>query len=428
MIQILDKRKCCGCSACSSTCPKRCIQMVEDEEGFLYPQVDEAVCIDCGLCEKVCNELQPYKTRKPLKVLAAMNMNNAIRQKSSSGGIFYSLAEKVISGGGVVFGARFDDNWQVVIDYSENLNGVEAFMGSKYVQARIESAYKDAKQFLQKGRLVLFSGTPCQVAGLYKFLQKKYDNLLTVDFICHGTPSPKVWRMYLDEVLDNIKFIKNISFRNKIYGWRHLHFSVDYDENGNSISLLNSAYKNQYMKAFLADLILRPSCSCCAVKSFSSQSDITLADFWGIWNVNPEMNDDKGTTMLFINTKKGLDALPEDGLVKYAESSYETALKYNKACEVSVAPNPKRQIFFKQLKDTQSVAFLIDTTLKRPFLLRARDGIKCLINRILRRGGKRYYDNLFYINNPSIVSISFRNKENGWRDYKIEIDIIDTKA
>lgn len=140
------------------------------------------------------------------------------------------------------------------------------------------------------------------------------------------------------------------------------------------------------------------------------------------------MNDDKGTTMLFINTKKGLDALPEDGLVKYAESSYETALKYNKACEVSVAPNPKRQIFFKQLKDTQSVAFLIDTTLKRPFLLRARDGIKCLINRILRRGGKRYYDNLFYINNPSIVSISFRNKENGWRDYKIEIDIIDTKA
>lgn len=142
------------------------------------------------------------------------------------------------------------------------------------------------------------------------------------------------------------------------------------------------------MKAFLADLILRPSCSCCAVKSFSSQSDITLADFWGIWNVNPEMNDDKGTTMLFINTKKGLDALPEDGLVKYAESSYETALKYNKACEVSVAPNPKRQIFFKQLKDTQSVAFLIDTTLKRPFLLRTRDGIKCLINRILRGGAK----------------------------------------
>ena len=165
--------------------------MLTDDEGFFYPQVDKDICVDCRLCEEVCNELHPYCGREPLQVLAVINKNEKIRLKSSTGGVFYLLAEKIINEGGVVFGARFDENWQVVIDYAEDMKSVEAFMGAKYVQARIENAYQDAKKFLISGREVLFSGTPCQIAGLHKFLRRTYDNLMTVDFICHGTPSPK---------------------------------------------------------------------------------------------------------------------------------------------------------------------------------------------------------------------------------------------
>lgn len=325
MINIIDKVNCCGCSACASACPKRCITMKSDNEGFLYPHLDKDTCIDCGLCEKVCNELHPFPQRSPLQVWAAINKDEEIRLKSSSGGIFHILAKMTIDDGGVVFGARFDENWQVVIDYAETMIGVEDFMGSKYVQARIENAYKNAKRFLIEGRKVLFSGTPCQVAGLKQFLRKEYDNLLTVDFICHGT---------------------------------------------------------------LADLTLRPSCSSCSAKSGSSNSDITIADFWGIWNVNLDMYDDKGTSMLFINTDKGRQVLPSKELVKYSESDYAVALKYNKACAVSVVPNPKRKQFFVQLHATKSVIKLIDKTLAPPFLDTCVRSIKSFARKMLKKANR----------------------------------------
>lgn len=424
MINIIDKINCCGCSACASACPKRCITMKSDNEGFLYPHLDKDTCIDCGLCEKVCNELHPLPQRSPLLVLAAINKDEEIRLKSSSGGIFHILAKMTIDDGGVVFGARFDENWQVVIDYAETMIGVEDFMGSKYVQARIENAYKNAKCFLIEGRKVLFSGTPCQVAGLKQFLRKEYDNLLTVDFICHGTPSPRVWGMYLDEVTDSCKFVKSISFRNKINSWKHLHFSVEYDPVTNATSLLSSAYQNQYMKAFLADLTLRPSCSSCSAKSGSSNSDITIADFWGIWNVNLDMYDDKGTSMLFINTDKGRQVLPSKELVKYSESDYAVALKYNKACAVSVVPNPKRKQFFVQLHATKSVIKLIDKTLAPPFLDTCVRSIKSFVGKMLKKS--KWWGDHYYIN-PEISSITFRNKETGWKSYSIKIKIKDKK-
>lgn len=384
MINIVNKKKCCGCSACASICPKQCIKMIVDNEGFLYPEVDRDTCIDCGLCERVCNELHPYDKRKPIKVLAAINKNEEIRMKSSSGGIFYILADRIINEGGVVFGARFDENWQVVIDYAEEMKGVEAFMGSKYVQARIENAYKDVKRFLAEGRKVLFTGTPCQVAGLHKFLRKSYDNLLTVDIICHGTPSPKVWRMYLDAVLQSSTSIGKISFRNKTHGWKNFHFLVEYDGDSKTTSLLSSPSENQYMKAFLSNLILRPSCSSCVAKSCSSQSDITLADFWGIWNVNPQMHDNKGTSLLFINTDKGINALPNEAVVQYAESDYETAIKYNTACSHSVFPHPKREAFFEQFQQSQNVSQLIDKTLLLPLSKRFTIFIKKVIRRLIK--------------------------------------------
>lgn len=389
MINITDKKNCCGCSACATICPRQCISMLADNEGFLYPHVDKIKCIDCRLCEKVCNQLDPFENRDPLKVLAAINIDEEIRLSSSSGGIFYSLAENTINKGGVVFGARFDTNWQVVIDYTDTIDGIKDFMGSKYVQARIDTSYHDAKRFLTEGRHVLFSGTPCQIAGLHKFLGKQYNNLLSVDFICHGTPSPKVWDMYLKHVVNANHSIQSISFRNKVNGWKKLHFSIEYSKANKTVSLLSSTDKNQYMKAFLSDLILRPSCASCKAKSFSSKSDITLADFWGIWNVNPEMYDNKGTSMILINTEHGLKELPYDN-IKYINADYEDAKKYNRACIVSVSPHSKRALFFDKLQKTDNVVRLIDRTLSPSLIKRSVIELKILMKKLSNKilGGK----------------------------------------
>ena len=363
MINISDKHNCSGCSACASICPKHCITMQADSEGFLYPKVNEADCIDCGLCEKVCHELHPFEERKPQKVYAAINKDEEVRLKSSSGGIFYLLAEKTITEGGVVFGARFDEQWQVVIDYAETIEGVKAFMGSKYVQARMATAYVDAKRFLTEGRKVLFSGTPCQIAGLHHFLRKPYDNLLTVDIICHGVPSPLVWKEYLKELIERPKgvagkksvlsslkekpVITGIFFRDKSEGWKKYGFVIRVmsatktDKNTvlSSVNNENKEYvfrepmkKNLFMRLFLKNIILRPSCYECHSKSGKSYSDVSLADYWGIWRISSEMYDNKGTSLVLGNTSKGVNLLLSLNF-RSVETSYADALRYNPAIE-----------------------------------------------------------------------------------------------
>ena len=374
MITITDKHNCCGCSACASACPKHCITMRADNEGFLYPVVNEADCIDCGLCEKICHEMHPFEERKPQKVYAAINKDEEIRLKSSSGGIFHLLAEKTITEGGVVFGARFDEHWQVVIDYAETMEGVKAFMGSKYVQARMATAYADAKRFLSEGRKVLFSGTPCQIAGLHHFLRKPYDNLLTVDIICHGTPSPKVWSRYLDEVVTaGRKAIHDVQFRNKSNGWKAFNFTMEYNKDEQTVSLCSHHQQNHFMRAFLRDMILRPSCYQCQAKSGRSHSDITIADFWGINTEIPDMDDDKGTGLVLVNTDKGQAAL-DWSKISFKETKAEVALRHNPAYYRSVAAHPKREEFFKSLDESDSVNSLITDylrpTLKQQFKTR----------------------------------------------------------
>lgn len=172
MIHITDKRDCCGCNSCVQRCPKSCIRMREDDEGFLYPKVDESVCIDCGLCEKVCPVIHQARENRPIVVCAAKNKSEEIRYQSSSGGVFTALANEIIREGGVVFGAGFDENWEVKHDCTETVEGLSAFRGSKYVQSRIGDSFKKAEQFLKIGRTVLFSGTPCQIAGLKRFCGK----------------------------------------------------------------------------------------------------------------------------------------------------------------------------------------------------------------------------------------------------------------
>lgn len=302
MIHITDKKDCCGCSACASICPKLCISMQEDNEGFLYPTVNESDCIDCGLCEKVCHELHPSDERTPLQAFAAINADENIRLQSSSGGIFYLLAQKTISEGGVVFGARFDEQWQVVIDYAETMEGVRPFMGSKYVQARMGTAYSDTKRFLQNGRTVLFSGTPCQIAGLLHFLRKPYDNLLTVDIVCHGVPSPKVWHSYLESVTPPGQTLTSINLRDKSRGWKRYSYMI---EAGETTLVDEYAASTLYSQGFSLNLFLRPSCHRCPSKKLRAGSDITLADCWGSQFLENLQDDDKGLSTIICNTEKG---------------------------------------------------------------------------------------------------------------------------
>ena len=413
--------------------------MQADNEGFLYPVVNKENCIDCGLCEKVCHELHPYEERKPLNVYAAINKDEEIRLKSSSGGIFYLLAEKNISEGGVVFGARFDEDWQVVIDYAETLEDVKPFMGSKYVQARTATAFKDAEAFLKQGRKVLFSGSPCQIAGLHHYLRKEYENLTTVDFVCHGVPSPKVWKRYLDEVVTSGKqAINDVKFRNKSNGWKRFNFVLSYNQEEKTHSLCSWHQENHYMRAFLSDMILRPSCHECRAKQGSSHSDITIADFWGINIEMPEMDDDKGTGLVLVNTEIGSHALDWSKVTK-KETIIETASKYSGTLLSSTKPHPKRGQFFAALDASPSVIDLINKSL-RPTLkrrLRLYLGLyKQLIKRTLKKHRGRY--NLAYQNLPNpqmsqsgfipsipqdtkISAINFRNKQNGWKSYRMEI-------
>ena len=288
MVQIKDKKDCCGYSACFSICPKSCIRMVEDREGCLYPLVDVDNCINCSLCERVCPIANQHDSRVPKKSYAAFHTDDSIRLQSSSGGVFSALADWMIERNGVVFGARFDDNWDVCHDWTDSHDGLQSYRGSKYVQSRIGSCYKQVKSFLEGDRWVLFSGTACQIAGLKEYLKKDYEKLLAVDVICHGTPVPKVWRDYLQE--KGTEF-SSISFRSKSNGWNNYRIRFD-GKNGSTSEQV--FYENVFMKGFLANLYLRPSCTTCRFKSGRCGSDITLGDYWGVQNEHPQLDDEKG--------------------------------------------------------------------------------------------------------------------------------------
>lgn len=362
MITITDKRQCCGCKACAQICPKSCIRFNKDKEGFLYPIVEEDKCIKCGLCEKTCPFLNPYSSGQNEIIYAAKSNNDYIRIDSSSGGVFSMIAEQVVLGSGVVFGARYDDGWSVVLDSTESIEGLLAFRGSKYLQADVNDAYIKCKEYLDAGRRVLFSGTPCQIAGLNHFLRKKYDNLITVDFICHGVPSPMVWSKYLSEMIPGGKdSVKAINFRNKTFGWHNYSLHINYVFKDRKSTILVKSADDLYMQAFGANMILRPSCYSCATKAGKSHSDITIADFWGIENYKPEMDDDKGTSIILVHTAAGRSAIPFDCL-DFVEVSSDV-LTLNEAYSKSAAEHPRRSIFYKEF-DKNNLHRLFETMLR----------------------------------------------------------------
>ncbi len=348
MITITEKEKCTGCFACANICPLSCISMDIDSEGFWYPVVDLNSCNDCNLCVDVCPVLQKTEVKNDPKAYACINKDELTRLKSSSGGIFSLIAEKTIENGGVVFGAKFNDSFEVIHDSIVNKADIESFRGSKYVQSKIGDTYKQAKECLSQGKQVLFSGTPCQIEGLKAYLMEPYDNLLCIDNICHGVPSPAVFKKYIEYQENVAGFpVKKIMFRNKDEGWKKFSMSLLF---GNNKKYRKNLETDMYLKLFLSDVCLRPSCYVCSFKSLHRESDITLADFWGIQNILPKMYDDKGASLVFVNSangKKAFEEIQDDMICKEVEIN--NAVYYNQAAIKSVKLNPQRDDFFKEL-------------------------------------------------------------------------------
>lgn len=352
MIQINDKKDCCGCYGCFNVCPKQCIYMKSDSEGFAYPVVDKSSCIECGLCEKVCPVINRSAKRDltQTEVVACKSRNELERLASSSGGVFSLLATQTIKNSGIVFAAAFDKNFEVRHSGFDSLEQLPLYRGSKYIPSKIGDSYAKAKTELTNGRQVMFVGTHCQIAGLQHFLRKEYDNLLTVEIICHGVPSPVVFGKFLHEVAPGE--IQNISFRDKSIGWARYSMKIDYIENGAQKTYTQPAYQNPYMRGFIKGLYLRPSCYSCPAKDFVSGADITLADYWGVDTLKTDINDDKGVSMVLTYNTKGKSALQSIAdKLEIHPSTLDSALKNNPAIYKSVNPNPLREKFFAMLTD-----------------------------------------------------------------------------
>lgn len=354
------KPDCTGCHACVNKCPKKCISMVTDKEGFDYPYIDKNNCTDCCLCEKTCPVLNGDKAARKPKAYACINKNEAVRMESSSGGVFSLLAEFVINHGGIVYGAAFNDKFEVVHAGINDAKELYKLRGSKYVQSRLGNTFCEIEEYLKHGRLVYFSGTPCQVAGLLNFLSKPYDNLFCQDLICHGVPSPKVWNQYLGMLNHKYKGLPiRINFRQKDSGWNLFELSIKYKD-----SSYRCCHKqDKYMRAFLGDMNLRRSCYSCQFKGLDRLSDITLADFWGIGNVLKDMDDGKGTSLVIVNSEKGnaiFQEIKDDMLFKEAEVS--DAVSYNPAAYRSVLKPKIREKFFSELDKNDFERYMAKVT------------------------------------------------------------------
>ena len=366
-------KECTGCYACYNVCPQNAITMDEDNYGFQYPTINKEKCINCALCEKICPVLHKEKVNNQPKAYACINKNENIRKQSSSGGIFTLLAEKILDLGGVVFGAQFDEDFNVIHSYVENKEDLYKFRGSKYVQSQIGASFKKVRQFLNEGRCVLFTGTPCQIEGLYSYLSKEYEKLYTQDIICHGIPSPKVWRKYIKSIEDAKKYkLTNANLRNKTTGWLTYSFKYQLE---NKKTYTEYSFENKYMQLFLKSIILRESCYNCHFKSKNRKSDITLADFWGIQNVVPKMFDNKGTSLVIVNSQKGnelFNKIKQD--IKYIENDFEESIKYNPSMTKSTERPKSREEFFEKLEnedlETLAEKYVVkENTIKRNIII-----------------------------------------------------------
>lgn len=382
MIKITDPSKCCGCFACVSSCPVGCIVMTRDQEGFDYPVADAALCVGCGRCDSVCPMDRHDYEAEPVAAYAVRF--DEYLAGSSSGGVFPALASSVLDEGGCVYGAVQKSDMKTVHAEASDMAQMEAMRGSKYVQSNLYPVFEDIREKLQMNRKVLFSGTPCQIAGLDNFLGKSYDNLLTVDIACHGVPPPGLWERYVDSLEKEAgKKIVHVDFRDKSRSWRHYRMSIRYDDGTVSYSRRDN---NPYLSLFMQKMILRPSCYDCRFKCGRSGSDITLSDLWSVSDLVPELDDDKGVSGVFINTVKGMHAFGSLRPAFVQEVDPDKARSCNSGFSSDAEVPAARDEFFKGAYQTPDIlAHMKEYVVKEPLSRRIWRSVRSLLSKIKRR-------------------------------------------
>ena len=339
-----QKKDCNGCGACSLRCPQSAIRMVEDNEGFLYPKIDKYKCVQCGLCKSICSN-NPNK-KNETKTYIAINKNKDILMQSTSGGLFSVLSTYIINLGGKVFGVRYDKNLKVVHDSCDNIENLSNFRSSKYVRSDLKNSYQNIEKELKLGKYILFTGTPCQCAGLRAYLMRDYDKLITCEVICHANPSPLIFDMFKKNISKKYNDeIKEINFRNKKkYGWHSGEHTDILFKNGTEYDI------PEYTLAFLKELINRPSCHNCRFCSSNRFSDFSIGDLWGVEKVSDIKDDNTGISLLCVNTPKAEKHFKnfKNNLIIHDIDS-ESAFKYNHNSNVKMHPNRKK--FFELVKN-----------------------------------------------------------------------------
>lgn len=348
MIEVLDKKDCCGCTACESICGVKAITMTADNEGFLYPKVNKANCTDCGLCERVCPisfRDKSTEAKLPINVYALHNNNEEIWNTSSSGGVFMALAEYCLAKNGIVYGAVYDDNFVVVHHGETTVYGVERFKGSKYVQSDLRGVFKEVRTNLNKGREVLFSGVPCQVEGLKLFLNKDYPNLTTVDILCHGVPSPGLFADYICYIRRHSPLpLKKVFMKDKTFGWGYQNLRIYYK---GGVTEFNSSISNLWNKIFYDHIANRPSCHKCRFKNLNRTGDISIGDFWGIEKSHPEFHSEKGVSLLLVNSSHGMNVFKSiNRNFDYLKSNLKECIQ--PVLDHSTPEPPERETFWEE--------------------------------------------------------------------------------
>lgn len=347
MITLIDKDKCTGCAACAQACPAGAINMKADREGFLTPVIDEKICTSCKKCITLCPADNPFREIVPKAVYGVRAKDEEVVFRSSSGGMFGTFASQIIESGGVVFGVGFDENLNVVHKGAKSIYELYELMGSKYVQSNVKDTYKEVKEYLANDVQVLFTGTPCQCAGLRKFLQKEYENLLIVDFVCHGVPSPELFRNYLQYMGKDDKIAK-VCFRDKAVDKKKGHsISIEYE---NADDYRVPVIDDPYMLAFLQNISLRKSCYNCRFRKFRSSSDVTIGDFWGIDKTDSFLSEKDGVSLCTLNTEKGqsfFNSIADK--TDFDLRTFDEALKENRSLVTSVSYNPLRDKYLKDM-------------------------------------------------------------------------------
>ena len=389
MFDHLPKETCTGCSACASVCPKNCIQMLPDGEGFLRPAVDENACISCGLCEKQCPVLHtPPAPQSESAAYAAAFQEEPVRMESTSGGVFTALSRWVFRKKGVVFGAAYDEDFSVFHCAAENEQELSRLRTAKYAQSRLDCTFQQVKDNLLRDRYVLFSGTPCQTAGLRAYLQKNFEKLILVDVICHGVPSPQIWQTYIRFRLQQDaphSTLRSINLRSKETGWPNYSIRFEY-EDGTVYSKKNN--EDPFLRAFVGDLCLRPSCYDCRFKGISRNSDFTLADYWGIWSQLPEYDDGKGTSLVLVHSEKARHIWSElSDKLRFQAVEPAQSVRDNPSA-VSSSPKPENRSAFMEHCAEEDFLSLVTELLPVPIPPPApslfKRGVR-KINRILKQ-------------------------------------------